>query len=69
VLGEIKRRECVLRVIKNCKHILRCEKTRNSLEELVDRRFTTNEHETGIKRTMRNKDCDKVQRWVTFKRV
>jgi hypothetical protein len=43
-------------------HILRCEKTRNWREELVDKRFTSIEPKIGIRRIATNKDYDKLQK-------
>jgi hypothetical protein len=41
-------------------HILRCEETRCWREELVDKRFTSIEPETGI-RIATSKDTDKLK--------
>jgi uncharacterized protein YprB with RNaseH-like and TPR domain len=43
-------------------HILRHEKTRSWREELVDKRFTSIEPETGIRRIATIKDNDKMQK-------
>jgi hypothetical protein len=41
-------------------HILRCAETRSWREELVDKRFTSIELETGIRRIATSKDTDKL---------
>jgi hypothetical protein len=43
-------------------HILRCEETRSWRKELVDKRFTSIEPETGMIRTVTIKDNDKLQK-------
>jgi hypothetical protein len=43
-------------------HILRCKETRSWREELVDKRFTSIEPETGMRRIATIKDNDKLQK-------
>jgi hypothetical protein len=43
-------------------HILRCKETRSWREEFVDKRFTSTEPKTGIRRIVTNKDNDKLQK-------
>jgi hypothetical protein len=43
-------------------HILRYKGTRIWRDKLLDKRFTSNDPEVGIRRTVANKDKDKVQK-------
>jgi hypothetical protein len=43
-------------------HILRCEETRSWTEAFVDKRFTSIEPETGMRRIATIKDNDKLQK-------
>jgi hypothetical protein len=46
-------------------HILRCVETRSWREELVDKRFTSIELETGMRRIATKKDNDNLRKvWL-----
>jgi uncharacterized protein YprB with RNaseH-like and TPR domain len=47
-------------------HTLRCEETRSWREELVDKRFTSNEPEIGMRRAATIKDNDKLQKFGLY---
>jgi hypothetical protein len=63
VSGEILSRGCVLCAIKRKDEVtLRCKETRSWRQELVDKRFTGIDPETGIIRILTNRNNDKLQK-------
>jgi hypothetical protein len=47
-------------------HILRCDETKSRREDLVDKRFTSVNPETGIRRVATSKDNDKLQKFGLY---
>jgi hypothetical protein len=48
---------------EGCSHIFRCDETKSWSNDLVDKRFTSVDPETGIRRVATSKDKDKLQKF------